>query len=293
MNLNSMMIFAKVAENQSFTKASRALNIEKSTVSTKISQLEASLGTRLLNRTTRSVTLTEAGEGYFQYCQQIMKSAQDANEFAQTFTSEPRGLLRISAPGDFGPVLSARFFKPFLTKYPDLQLEIYLTEKEVDLVRDRFDVVLRAGSSGLKDSSLVAKKIVETEMAFYVSEQYLKNHSPIENLNDLQNHPFIYFLPNNDSPIAVEKNGENILLKLKRRITINSVHSCASAVESGLGIGILPVETILSNARSTNLVRILKSYTLPPASLYAIYPSRHWVPSKVKVFLAFLESWKD
>ena len=186
MDLNQMLIFGKVAENQSFTKASQELGIEKSTVSMKVTQLEDRLGTRLLNRTTRSVTLTEAGEGYYQYCQQVIDTAKEAEHFAETLTTEPQGLLRISAPLDFGQIMVTELLDPFLKQNPKLEIDLILTNDYVDLVRDRIDVVLRPELGTLRDSSLIAKQILKTSLGLYASPDYIKKRGKPETLQQIR-----------------------------------------------------------------------------------------------------------
>lgn len=291
MNLNEMLIFGKVAENQSFTKASQELGIEKSTVSIKVTQLEKRLGMRLLNRTTRSVTLTEAGEGYYRYCQQVIDTAKEAEHFAETLTTEPQGLLRISAPLDFGQIVVTELVDPFLKKYPKLEIDLILTNEYVDLVRERIDVVLRPELGTLRDSSLIAKQILKTNLGLYASHDYIKKRGKPDTLRQIHEHDFISFSLAGASFMQVAKGKTKYSFEAKARLHINDVFSCKQAAVSGLGITILPERIVKQEVEEKKLVPLLTDYTFPVATLFAMYASRQWLPAKVKAFLDYLDEW--
>ena len=279
MDLNQMLIFGKVAENQSFTKASQELGIEKSTVSMKVTQLEERLGTRLLNRTTRSVTLTEAGEGYYQYCQQVIDTAKEAEHFAETLTTEPQGLLRISAPLDFGQIVVTELVDPFLKQYPKLEIDLILTNEYVDLVRERIDIVLRPELGTLRDSSLIAKQILKTNLGLYASPAYIKKRGKPDTLQQIHEHDFIFFSLAGASFLQVTKG--------KTKYAFD----CKQAAVSGLGITVLPGRIVEREVKAKQLVPLLTDYTFPTATFFAMYTSRKWLPAKVKAFLDYLDSW--
>lgn len=293
MDLNQLLIFAKVAENQSFTKAAQELGLEKSTVSTKVSQLENRLGTRLLNRTTRLVTLTEAGQGYYQYCRQIVDSAMEADHYAETFSGEPQGVLRISVPLDFGQILVRELIKPFMQTYPNLKIDLCVIDREVDLIAERFDLALRIGPGSLKDSNLVGKKLFDIHMGLFAAPAFLQEHGEPGDLADLQNYPVIFFSKQPESifkfePFLISASFENLTGNLK----INDILTCKEAALAGLGLSILPVDIVQQEVAVNKLKRILPDCDLPLMALFAVYPSRKWTPSKLKAFLQFLEKWK-
>jgi DNA-binding transcriptional LysR family regulator len=292
MDLNQMQIFGKVAENQSFTKAAQELGIEKSTVSMKVTQLEERLGARLLNRTTRSVTLTEAGEGYYRYCQQIIDTAKEAEHFAETFTAEPQGLLRISASIDFGQIVVNELIDPLLMKYPKLEIDLNLSNAYVDLVRERIDIALRPTRGTLRDSSLIAKQILQTSLGLYASPAYIKKRGMPETLQQVYEHDFISFSLGDASPLHVTKDGAQYDFTPKARLHINDVLSCKRAAVSGLGITLLPCRIARQEVKDKQLIPLLADYVFPTITLFAVYTSRQWLPSKVKVFLDYLEGWQ-
>jgi len=293
MDLNQLLVFAKVAENQSFTKAAVELGMEKSTVSTKVSQLEKRLGARLLNRTTRQVTLTEAGQGYYQYCRQIVDSASEADHFVETFTLEPQGVLRISVSLDFGQLLVRQLIKPFMQAYPNVKIDLCVIDREVDLIAERFDLALRIGPGSLKDSNLVGKKLFDIQMGLFASPEFLNEHGEPRDLSDLQNYPFIFFSKEQEPIFKFEQFlVSDSFEDLNGNLKINDILTCREAALAGLGITILPVEIARQEVAANKLRRIVPQSSLPLMALFAVYPSRQWTPSKLKVFLQFLEKWK-
>lgn len=293
MDLNLLLIFARVAENQSFTGAARELGIEKSTVSSKISQLEKHLGVRLLNRTTRLVTMTEAGEGYYQYCRQIVDNAREAEHFAETLTSEPHGILRVSVPLDFGQLLVRQLIKPFMQAYPELKIDLCVLDREVDLIAERYDLALRIGPGSLKDSSLVGKKLFDISMGLFASPAFLNEQGVPESSQALADYPFIIFTKEQDPVFHFTSEFASTLANsVSGNLKINDVLTCKEAAIAGLGIAILPVDITHQETKSNQLIPVLPGFELPSPALFAVYPSRQWAPSKLKVFLEFLQTWK-
>ena len=294
MDLNQLLIFAKVAEYQSFTQAAQELSIEKSTVSSKVSQLEKHLGIRLLNRTTRLVTLTEAGEAYYQYCKQIVETAQEAESFADTLSDEPQGVLRISVPMDFGQLLVRQLIKPFMSAYPELKIDLNVVDREVDLIAERIDIALRIGPGTLKDSSLIGKKLFDINMGLFASPDYIEEHGKPASADELSNYPFIIFTK---EQLPVFKFAKDFAGSLSENssgnIKINDVITCKEAARAGLGIAILPVAIAQYEVDTGKLVALLPELKIEPPTLFAVYPSRQWAPSKLKVFLQHIENWQQ
>lgn len=290
MDLNQLLIFSKVVEHQSFTKAAKEMGLEKSTVSTKVSQLESRLGVRLLNRTTRSVTPTDAGEGYYQYCRQIGDTADEADRFIETLSAEPQGLLRISAPLDFGLVLTREVVAPYMKDHPKVQIELDLTQRKVDLVSERFDLALRVSSRALQDSSLIAKKLRAIQIGFYAAPSFLKKHGKPTTPKQVSQLECISFGLDEPS-FTVSKNGKHHTVMVAGRMLVNDVLACKEAVVSGLGISVLPKLIIDAELKAKTLVPLLEDYQMPEVNMFAVYPSRHWMPNKLKAFLQYLEKW--
>lgn len=291
-DLNQMLIFAKVVENQSFTKAAAELNIEKSTVSIKVSQLESHLGVRLLNRTTRSVTLTEAGEGYYRYCQQIVESALEAEQFAATLGDEPLGLLRVSASNDFGQLFIQKLIGPFMKSNPKVEIELILEYRFVDLVKERVDIALRLGRGLLDDSSLIAKKIATNEIGLFASPGFIMQYGKLEQVEQMSQFDFIEFTLGETSILPIKKGGATYQYELKGRFKVNDVLAAKEAAKFGLGIVALPKIIATEEVNNKQLVPLLSDCEFLSLSLYAVYPSRQWMPAKLKAFLEYLDHFE-
>ncbi len=294
-DLNQMLIFATVAKHQSFTQAAQILGMEKSNVSQKISQLEQRLGVRLLNRTTRSVTLTEAGEGYYRYCEHIVEQAEEADQFAENHTTDPQGSLRITAAIDVGEFVMQGVIGPFLEHHPKISIELILTNRHVDLVRDRFDLALRIGDEGLRDSTLIAKKIMTTPIRSYASPTYLKQHGEPTTLAELEQQNVIKLVSENNNSsgnlVRLRHKGKEVSSKLTGRFKVNDMLSCKLAAVLGIGIALLPERLSQEEIKKGLLQPVMQDYSAPDASLFAVYPSRQWMPAKLRVFLDYLERW--
>jgi len=292
MDLNQILIFAKVAENQSFTKAAQELGIEKSTVSSKISQLEKRLGVRLLNRTTRRVTLTEAGQGYYLYCHQIVETAREADHYADTHTSKTQGILRVSVSLDFGQLLVQTLIRPFLQTYPDIKIDLHILDREVDLIAERFDIALRIGPGVLKDSSLIAKKLFDVNMGLFASPSLLVEYGEPKKMDNLRDYPFIFFNKEQEPLFEFASGFMPTFFQTKGNLKINDILTCKEAAISGLGIALLPIAIAEQDVESKQLIPVTTEHKLPSMTLFAVYPSRQWVPSKLAVFLQFLQKWQ-
>jgi len=289
MDLNKILIFSKVADLQSFTRAAQELGIEKSTVSSNIAELEEKLGVRLLNRTTRTVALTEAGEGYYQYCQKVVQTAQEAELFIQSLNEEPQGVLRISTPEGLGRILFDDLFNQFMKQYPRINLELFLSSRTVDIVKERYDMVIRVSRSKLNDSSLIGRLLFTVENGLFVSRAYAQEHA-FKDIHELSGHRIITLDPYMASDLLPKEicEGEK---EIKNRVSINDIEGSIKAIQAGLGIGVLPVGALKQELESGDVIRLFPDVPLSPIHLYAIYPSRQWVSSKLKVFLDFLFDW--
>ncbi len=290
MDINPLVIFAKVVELQSFTKASLVMGLEKSTVSSKVSQLEQRLGVRLLNRTTRSVTPTEVGEGYYHYCRQINEKAEDADLYIESLSKEPLGVLRVTVPPDLGLVLIREVIAPFMQAYPKVEVELDMSQRHVDLVSERFDLALRVTSRTLQDSSLIAKKIRAISTGLFAAPSFIDQYGLPKTPTQASMMQGISF-GIEDRDFSLTKQGKQFSFKFDKRLLTSDVLACKEAAIAGVGIAILPHLIIENQLENRTLVPLLEDYKMPTAILYAVYPSRHWLPTKVKTFLQFLEEW--
>ncbi len=290
LDLNAMMTFCKVAENSSFTTASEILGVKKSTVSNKVSELERLLGAKLLYRNTRHVALTEIGQDYFKYCQEIVQKAEEANQFITTFNTEPQGTLKLVLPPGLGRIIFDELFTVFMEKYPKIKLDINLTLEPIDIIKESYDVSLIIADSTLKDSNLIAKKLFDVHLGFYATRGYLGKHRPIRTLKDLEGHELIHTY--SDTPPIIE-DGKELKIVSNNRVRINYLDACIKAVQKNLGVGLLPNSAVTRELESGTLVKVLPESQIAPKSIFVLYHSRSWLPPKMKVFLEFLEEWRQ
>lgn len=289
MHLNQMLIFSKIAEHQSFTKAATELNIDKSTVSYNLSQLESRLGVRLLNRSTRSVTLTEAGLGYYRYCQQIVEIAEEAEQYTATLGSKAVGLLRIAASNDFAQIFMPRVIRPFMKANPKVDVELILEYRNVDLVKERVDIALRFGIIPMEDSDLIAKKILDDELGLFCSPSFINEYGKLEDVSQIQDFNLIELFMGPHIQLTIHKDSHTHKINMKGRFKVNDLLSAKDAALSGLGIAALSKLLSQEAVANNQLVPLLTDWDFPAVSVYAVYPSRQWMPAKLKVFLEYLK----
>jgi len=284
--LRAIQLFVRLSDLGSFTRVAEQTNVSKSMISKQISLLEDDLGARLLHRSTRNVQLTHAGEGYLQRAREILEKIEDADNFVQDLQKQPRGKLEINAPMALGITDLSCLFSDFMREYPDIELDIHLGDENVDLVEQGFDLGFRASSRPI-DSSYVGRPLTHFRYCVCVGPEYLKSHSEINLPQDLKGHNcfvYSYFQGKNVWPIedGVEVQG---LLR------VNSTMFMMEAIKRNLGIGFIPDFVCREALERGEVVEILKNSSKPYLTLYALYPARHFVPSKIIQCIKFLENW--
>ncbi len=289
-DLNQIRIFSKVAQLQSFTKAAAALGVEKSTVSTKINQLESRLGIRLLQRTTRSVNLTEAGSQYLSYCEQALSALQLGDDFIAGLSHIPKGRLRVSAPHDLVDFIMPTVITPFLQQYPQVQLEIIQSNQFVDLIKENFDIAIRSSREAIQDSSLIYRKIYQAELSLVASREHIEQYGVAKNPDELAAQPSVGVInENNDNSLFIHWQEQKVLLK--HRFAVNSMTSIRIAIKASLGFGIISKNMIRKELAQQQLIEISSDIRIKPTALYLVYPSRSGQPAKLKAFVDALVQW--
>jgi len=286
--LAALESFVKVAETQSFSEAARRLRASKSVVSRQIAALEAELGARLFQRTTRSMTLTEAGRGYFERAARILADLEDANLSVSQLQAAPRGLLRVNAPMSFGLLHLAPALPDFLQRYPDVDVDMTMNDRFVDLIDEGFDLAVRVGK--LEDSSLVARKLAPVRRVVCASPDYLKARGVPLTPDDLKHHECLCYsnLSMAHEWRFVTEKGAPWPVEVKGRLNINNGDALKIAALRGLGFVNLPTFFVGSELQAGTLVTVLDRYIPQDASVSAVYPhSRHLSP-KVRAFVDFL-----
>lgn len=287
-SLTDIAIFVKVVELSSFTAAAEALETSQPVVSKAVSRLEEQLGARLLNRTTRRLSLTEAGSELYRRSVRALEEIENATLEVARFQTEPRGTLRVSAPMSFTILQLGAKLHAFLDRYPGVTMELTLDDRRVDLVEDAVDVAIRIGN--LHDSSLVARKIVPCRQVLCASPAYLKKHGMPERPEDLLEHNVVLysFLSHAREWRLIDEQGETHVVPLKGSLQTNNGLVNRAAALSGVGIIMLPTFYISEQLRSGELVPILCKFRPTDIAVHAVYPERRNLTPKVRAFIDFL-----
>jgi len=291
--LSSMRAFVKVVEHGSFSEAARSLRLSRSAVSKYVMELEQTLGVQLLNRTTRSASPTENGRAYCERLVAILADLEEADLALTSLQAEPRGLLRVNAPMSFGTLHLGPALAEFMGKYPELQIQLTLSDEQIDAVQEGFDVTLRIAE--LASSSLIARRLLGVGRVFCASPEYIKRRGAPEHPKDLKNHDCLTygFLATGNQWKLTGPDGEHFI-PVPWRLCANNAEVLNHAVLKGHGIALLPTFIAGSALKSGMLVPVLEKYHAPEIALYAIYPPTRHLSSKVRLFIDFLlERFRD
>lgn len=291
-DLNQIRIFIKVAQFSSFTKAADVLDIEKSTVSAKISQLEASLGIRLLERTTRSVRLTEAGREYLTYCEQALNTLAQGNDYISSLKGAPSGTIRFCAPNNLIDFILMSVIEPFLKQYPKVNLEIHQVNSEEGFFSGDYDLAIRNHRGELKDTSLICRPLFESQWVYVASPEHLKEFGYPNTPETLLEQPSIG-LRNASLNKTYDPNliWQGKRLTFKHRFAVDNMRTVIASIKLGLGLGMVPKNMVQTELEKGELIEIVKDIQIPPTSLYLIYPSREGQPAKLTKFIDVLMQW--
>jgi len=290
--LVSMKVFRHVVEAGSFIAASERMNVSPAMASKHVMHLETHLGARLLNRTTRKISLTEAGRGYYERCAQALAELDEAEQAVGEATVVPKGTLRINSLSTFG----LRYLMPAISDYtalhPHVTVEITMTDRIVDLVEEGYDLAIRASpNSRLRSSSLIARQIARAYFVICASPNYLRQHGTPQHPDDLRHHNCLRLAPagghsrdwplgSTDAPISVMPTGN---------IIVNDIEALRVATVCGAGIGYLGTDVVRDELESGQLVPLLLDrMTARELPVYAVYPSRRHLSAKVRSFVDFI-----
>ncbi|RKH73240.1 LysR family transcriptional regulator [Corallococcus aberystwythensis] len=289
MDLNELLVFARVVQAGSFTAAAKALRMPKSTVSRKVSELEERVGAQLLQRTTRTLHLTEVGRAYYAHCERIVAEAEAAELAVTRLQAGPHGLLRVTTP------LSVHFLAPlvsrFMEQYPDVQVELLCTDRAVDLMEEGFDLAVRAGR--LPDSSLMARRLGDIEWLVVASPGYLQARGAPKTPADLAKHDCLFFGKSVQGNVwTLHAGGRSVDVKVSGRLVVNEPDMLRAVTSLGAGVALIPGQQCIEDLASGRLQRVLPDWSSAGAPVHAVYPpTRHHVP-KVMAFVEVLrEHW--
>ena len=281
-DLNEVLVFVRVVQAGSFTAAARSLGMPKSTVSRKVSELERRLAARLLQRTTRTLSLTDAGRLYFEHAERAVVELEAAGATMARMQDAPRGLLRVTTPLNFGylgPIVCA-----FARRFPEVQVEMVATDRVVDLVDEGYDVAIRAGR--LADSALVARHLGVLRRVVVASPEYLKEHAAPSTPQELAAHEAVVFSGGRErNRWTLVSGGDTAEVVVRPRLSFNDFDLVAEAAVLGLGVAMVPVDRCAPDLRAKRLRRVLPAWTSPELPVQAVYPSARHLSPKVRAFL--------
>ncbi len=286
MDLNSLYWFVKVVDFGSMTKAAKYGNCAVSSVSDRIKQLEKSLNVRLLERSTRQLRLTEAGEMFYSRARTAVDSAESAQIAVEAWHEEPSGLLIVSVPPEVtrSDVLAA--LKLMASRYPKVVVRMLLTTERSDLLRDNIDLAIRVGE--LEDNQLIAQRLTLMSLSLVATKQYLQQRTSILHPQDLMQHNCIPLANNKVWPWQFTREGETLTIIPCGHVEVSSISAGLDLALAGMGIALVP-DVMLKNVSALELVKLLPEWQLPPSPLSAVYLSKSHLSPKVRGFVEVLQ----
>lgn len=285
-DLNDVALVVQVVRLGSFAEASRRLGVPPNTLSRRIAQLEAQLGTRLMQRSTRKLSLTNAGQDFYDRCSSAVDLLIDAGQELMSSLGEPNGLVRVAAPADFFDFFLIEWLEEFLSAYPLVRVEFVLSDTRSDLIAERIDVAIRGGI--LEDSSLFARKALDAGMDVLVaSPAYIASHGAPNTLEDLHHHECLVFAhPSGQATWRLsDAKGKVVETHVSGRLSGNTAQLLRKAAIAGLGIALLPSSMTSRELRAGLLVPVLTDYRRQGHGVHLVYSSRRHLPSAVSAFI--------
>jgi len=284
--LSAMVTFTRVAELGSLSAAARHLRLTQPAVSQQIASLEQQLGVLLIYRTTRSVTLSEAGLHYYQQILPVLAALEEAEEALQGLGSRLRGNLRIHAPSGFGQLHLTPLAIAFQQQHPELNIELLLADSLVDVVGEGIDVAIRFGE--LPAPGTVARRLGEVQRVLVASPGYLAQHGPLNTLSELSKHPHIRYSGSMGNSLTLSGTQGNEIVNIRTVFRANNTFALLAAIEAGLGVGGAQLPLIGEALKQGKLAIILPDYHYPPLPVHAVYPATRFIPTKVRAWVDFL-----
>lgn len=288
--LEDLRLFTLVAEGRSFTKAADKLGLSKSAASRRIGELETRLGARLFNRTTRHISLTQVGEGFYARVTQALDALEEAERSVASQHAAPRGVLKLAAPMSFGIVHLSGAIADFMGLYPEVTVDMDLSDRFVDLVEEGYDLAVRIGR--LKDSSLVARRLCPVRAVICASPDYLNRRGTPQTPADIADHDCLIYTnvqnPDQWTFRTAPGSEETQNVRLKGRLRANNGDALREAAMHGQGLVLLPTFIVGDALAAKRLVPVLDTWLPPPSAANALYPANRHLSPKVRAFVDFL-----
>lgn len=288
--LDDIEVFLAAVETGGFASAARRLDVSTAAVSKSIARLENRLGARLFQRTTRKVSLAEAGETFYAHARQAFEHAAAAEDAVRQLNSEPSGRLRVAGPMSFGLEKLAHWIPEFLALYPALELDMNLDDRTLDLIEGGYDLAVRIGK--LADSSLVARPLGKLPVHLVAAPAYLQRHGMPEHPHELQSHNcllFSYVATGSEWQFTSNESDGNVSVVVSGNYRVNSSMALRSAAIAGAGIARIPEYQVESQLADGTLVKLLHEWELEPLAAHAVLPVRVQVPIKTRLFIKFVQ----
>jgi DNA-binding transcriptional LysR family regulator len=290
--ITRMRAFVAVVEAGGFSAAARGAGRSKALMSKYVAELEEELGARLLNRTTRQLSLTEAGQAAYEESQEILRRVSRLRDEIEASTASPRGRLRVSMPRTFGDGELSRGVMEFMTLYPDIRMELTLEDRFVDLVNEGFDAAIRVAA--LADSSLIARKLADFRVVVCATPDLLASHGRPEHPSELVGLPCVV-----DTNVRFratwqfQDGAKRLTVPVSGRLEANSPYAVAAAARAGLGFSRVPLMVVHDDIQAGRLVTVLEDYELTEIGIYIVYPHRERMPMKLRAFIDHLAGWYE
>jgi DNA-binding transcriptional LysR family regulator len=291
-DLDNILIFVKVAQYESISRAARSLSMPISTVSRRLSVLESQLGVALLRRTTRRVSLTPQGREYFNECQEPLSLLQEAQRVLTHSQQQPEGLLRITVPVVLSHDSFLQFLSGFLHAHSGIRVDLHITNTFLDLVAENIDVAVRFGD--LQDSSLVAKRLGQNVRYVVAAPDFLTGREQPREPADLERHACVMLAAkNNETHWDLVSGRRKARVQVSGPVSTRDFNTVSTFVLHGHGIGLAPSFHCEEHIARGQLVRLLPKWTSPPIPVFAVYQSRKYLPLRLSVFLRALATWRS
>nr|WP_310616463.1 LysR family transcriptional regulator [Pantoea cypripedii] len=289
MELRTMRTFVAIVEMGSFVAAAKALGLTRSAAGKALARLETHLGTRLLHRSTRTLSLTTDGQFFYERCVQILADIDEAESSVRQDNPEPKGTLRITVTSAFGRIVILPLLHEFLKKWPELEIEISFTDRIIDLVEEGFDLGIRMGELPV-DSLMIARRITHCQHFIYASPAYLQQQGTPEDIHEIGSHQRLIYGLQPDSGVwqLAEKAGAEVAIAGNRRLRFDSGEAIKDAAVAGMGIALMPSFLAADDVHHQRLVRLFPAWAGRDIAINAVYPHRKHLAAKVRQFIDML-----
>lgn len=282
--LKSMVVFAAIVEQGNFSGASKSLNISRASVSYHIKKLEAQFEVKLFYRSTRSISLTDAGGRYYESCRIVVEQANRAQQTIENFKQEPEGKIKLSCPVGVGVALVTPMVSEFKNDYPKIEIELLLTDRVINLVSEGVDIGIRGAPEPMADSELQSVRLASFAMCLCASPEYIKTYSRPMSPAELEKHKWVLFTPSGKS-FSLMQGASKYTVNMQGTMSTDHAHTRSKFVVDGHGLGRLPIYDAAPYLQSGKLEKVLSDFEMPKVDMYAVFPAGATSQRKLRLLL--------